>query len=334
MKTFRSRADHGFTLIELLVVIAIIGVLVGLLLPAVQQARESARRNACGNNLKQIALALHSYADTNQRNGSNFFPNATELQDATSDASLLTRIQDTGWSWGFKILPMLEEVTLHQDIESEGTRGAGSFNTAGVNSIANNSFVGSFLCPSWNESLTDINGIEFSVWTQGRVIREGSSHYRASVGTTYWNGVCVGNAAYSNSYNNPRHGAFNGMAIGPLSAEAGEVGLHQITDGLSNTILITENASAQQWWKGPGQQTYAANGGAANNLPGTCSPYDGSAGKTWNRNVHSVSSGHQNLFGTSFADGSVRFLGYSTNPTTLDALLTLAGGETIASGSY
>ena len=56
-----SRAKRGFTLVELLVVIAIIGILVGLLLPAVQAAREAARRMSCGNNIRQLGLAVLNY---------------------------------------------------------------------------------------------------------------------------------------------------------------------------------------------------------------------------------------------------------------------------------
>src|SRR5580698_2598721 len=108
----------GFTLIELLVVIAIISTLVALLLPAVQAARESARRIQCVNNLKQIGLAFHNYADTNHC----FPPAYIQGSGVTTGVSYGVSYPDggynglSGWGWGALILPYIEQGNLYKKL--------------------------------------------------------------------------------------------------------------------------------------------------------------------------------------------------------------------------
>ncbi len=100
-----GQCDTGFTLIELLVVIAIIGVLISLLLPSVQSARESGRRAACINHLRQIGIALHNYEV-----GFGSFP-VGWLPGGQRKAE---------WGWPAHLLPMLEEQQLHDQLGVSG----------------------------------------------------------------------------------------------------------------------------------------------------------------------------------------------------------------------
>ncbi len=112
--------SRGFTLVELLVVIAIIGILVLLLLPAIQAARETSRRNACSQSLRQLGLAALQFETAR-----GHFPTASE--------------DGINLSQHARLLPYLEQQALWERLkrQADDPEAAPQLETLAI-----------FLCPS------------------------------------------------------------------------------------------------------------------------------------------------------------------------------------------
>jgi len=96
---------EAFTLVECLVVIGIITVIMGLAIPAIMKVRGSAERLQCGEQLRQIGIALHHYHTDNRK----FPPGCTYLKGTHPQPFM---------NWHTRLLPYLEAGTLWNQAES------------------------------------------------------------------------------------------------------------------------------------------------------------------------------------------------------------------------
>jgi len=196
-------ARPGFTLVELLVVIAIIGTLVGLLLPAVQSAREAARRMSCSNNMKQVGLAIVGYEQ-----GRKSYPQGRNLRE------------QTGISWGFLLLPYLEQSAIYNAYDKTARADDDK------NIVAMRTPVSNYFCPSRRSPAADRN---FDNNDAPPVVKGAAAggDYAANAGT-YYNYHWESDAP-----------TFDPKLGGPIHTYS-RVQSRQVTDGLSRTFAMGE----------------------------------------------------------------------------------------------
>jgi len=222
-------AGHGFTLIELLVVVAIIGLLLGLLFPAVQAVREKTRGNSCSGNLRQLALAMHTYHNFNGRlpMGAVCKPHPLPISH--------------GHTWVEYLFPFINQQAVYDKIDFL------AFNHEAPNPAAlNNLLIPSLLCPSDPKAGLFDNGRWLALYTPGPAgTRSMGQSYSPSGGPLQMNGCpippgnpninCLSERGGARRADGSSRGAPGMFAGGPVA-----YGFDHCTDGLSNTFLIGE----------------------------------------------------------------------------------------------
>ncbi|MDB5343468.1 MAG: hypothetical protein JWP89_1845 [Schlesneria sp.] len=211
----------GFTLIELLVVIAIIAVLIALLLPAVQQARESARRTQCKNNMKQLGLALHNFHDTYLR-----FP-----PGAANDTTPFGTSTSGGWgmSWKVYILPYVDQAPLYTKLDF--ATGNGGYTNPTNMPLFSNVVISGYRCPTSTMK-------QFRIWNGNRMM----TSYTGTAGSFSNTGTL--NVVPFNQYGSVSccNGTGGVVSMNGLLYNNSKANMRDCSDGTSNTFLVHEES--------------------------------------------------------------------------------------------
>jgi prepilin-type N-terminal cleavage/methylation domain-containing protein/prepilin-type processing-associated H-X9-DG protein len=314
------RHRKAFTLIELLVVMAIIAFLIGLLLPALVGAREGARRVQCVNNMKQIALALQSYAFSR-----DVFP----CGSYNETGPVLSIPEGYKLSWISSILPFMEQNGLAKSIDPR----YGAFDP--VNNMARMS--GPRMLTCWDGQPLAWTATSASAWTA-------SPGPGGPARSSY--------AACQNDVEAPidldNHGSFY------LNSRVRVV---DVSDGLSQTIFVGEVAfpHALGWLSGT-RATLRNTGHPINRVDLSTLELTGPAHPPLPENLTSIELERRIEFGTlavsprfvggfssahpgnganfAFGDGSVRFLKQTIDRSVYRRLGHRADGEPIDDDAY
>lgn len=343
----------GFTLVELLVVIAIIGILIALLLPAVQSAREAARRSQCANNLKQLGLGFHNFASAY-----GGFPPRRWMRSTQGIGGGYT-------GWGTFLLPFIEQKTIYDHYDWNY-----DFYDP-VNQPAVETKLSVFICPSSPRS-ADI--ICTGPATPGSLSYGSGQTYTVKAWIDYLvpNGLSLPKTGWGTSLPSwPNSGNEHHALVDSCITVSGLIGanatdsraprkLADISDGLSNTLLVNETAGWPHQYRGR-QRTRLDNyssGGVANSLGNRGSwagwqsfayitySSDGLMSSSANPTAGDVVSCAVNCYNKTqpysfhpggaqvlYCDGSVRFLAETVTPTAFAQILFVDDGQVITDGN-
>jgi len=299
----------GFTLIELLVVIAIIAILIALLVPAVQKVREAAARMQSANNLKNIALANHSYHDANK-----CMPPAQDTDLTLNyNGSYYTQTGASLYPMAI-ILPYLEQGNMLTAWKTSGTA------PTTMPAVYNNPVDGTF-AKAQSAIATGYTPGLYNSYFQQTVPTYAYSSSSGVFSSQSYKVVYVGGPSAGYSY----------------SSNPSKYSITQIfTDGTSNTLLYSETVSACSTYGARNWTSYYAQGLYSQYQNYGTPSYSGivgvktgvsyaSCGTYWN--THLMSTG--GTLQIALADGSVRGLNPAITQAAMASLLDPSDGTAL-----